>query len=172
MSWSAISFKDFYVDIPIVCKDCGMLEIWTARQQQWWYEAVQGPVEKTAVRCRACRRTKRRRDAEMTERAKESRLARGRIRADELSRKLAAERPEAFEVLRRPLKELRLRHRVEKILIEQGIATAGDLVACDPAVRPPKLMRSDWEDLKRILKGLGFPVLGAAIKPPNASDPP
>lgn len=27
-----------YVDIPFVCKDCRAQEIWTAKQQKWWYE--------------------------------------------------------------------------------------------------------------------------------------
>ena len=45
----------FYVDKAFVCKDCGATEVWTARQQKWWYEIAKGSFETTAVRCRACR---------------------------------------------------------------------------------------------------------------------
>ena len=39
-------------------------EIWTAAQQQWWYEEAQGDVWTTAVRCRTCRSSERARKAE------------------------------------------------------------------------------------------------------------
>ena len=45
----------FYVDTPFVCKDCGAHEIWTAKQQKWWYEIAKGPIDSRAVRCRPCR---------------------------------------------------------------------------------------------------------------------
>lgn len=45
----------FYVDSPFVCKDCGAHEIWTAKQQKWWYEIAKGPIDGRAVRCRPCR---------------------------------------------------------------------------------------------------------------------
>lgn len=44
-----------YEDREITCRDCGRKEIWTARQQQWWYEVAKGSIYSTAVRCRACR---------------------------------------------------------------------------------------------------------------------
>ncbi|MDK2124379.1 zinc-ribbon domain containing protein [Parachitinimonas caeni] len=47
--------RGWYEDLPFVCRDCGKQEVWTARQQQWWYEEVKGSVWATAVRCRACR---------------------------------------------------------------------------------------------------------------------
>lgn len=46
----------FYLDKPFVCKDCGSHEIWTAKQQKWWYEVVKGYIDSTAVRCRRCRK--------------------------------------------------------------------------------------------------------------------
>ncbi|MEW5251364.1 zinc-ribbon domain-containing protein [Microbulbifer discodermiae] len=55
----------FYVDKEFACKDCGKIEIWTARQQKWWYEVAKGNFETTAVRCRQCRdKRKAKRDAQ------------------------------------------------------------------------------------------------------------
>jgi len=48
-----------YVDQPFRCRDCGRDEVWSARQQKWWYEVAKGYVYSTAVRCRACRRADR-----------------------------------------------------------------------------------------------------------------
>jgi Probable zinc-ribbon domain len=48
--------RRFYVDLEFTCKDCGREEIWTARQQKWYYEVAKGSLYATAVRCRACRR--------------------------------------------------------------------------------------------------------------------
>lgn len=45
----------FYIDTPFVCKDCGAHEIWTAKQQKWWYEIAKGRIDTRAVRCRPCR---------------------------------------------------------------------------------------------------------------------
>ncbi len=48
--------REYYIDKPFKCKDCGKDEIWTATQQKWWYEVAHGDVWTTATRCRACRR--------------------------------------------------------------------------------------------------------------------
>jgi len=56
--------REFYVDRPFVCKDCGKSEVWTATQQKWWYETAKGDVWKVAIRCRPCRRRERERKAE------------------------------------------------------------------------------------------------------------
>ena len=53
-----------YQDRPFRCKDCGVEAIWTAAQQQWWYEEAQGDVWTTAVRCRPCRQQERARRTE------------------------------------------------------------------------------------------------------------
>ena len=45
----------FYIDKPFTCRDCGSEEIWTAKQQKWWYEIAKGHIDSTAVRCRKCR---------------------------------------------------------------------------------------------------------------------
>jgi Probable zinc-ribbon domain len=49
----------YYEDKEFTCADCGRVEIWTAEQQQWWYETAKGPIYSTAVRCRACRQARR-----------------------------------------------------------------------------------------------------------------
>lgn len=54
----------FYVDRAFVCRDCGVQEVWTAKQQKWWYEVAKGHIDSTAVRCRRCRRIEQARVAE------------------------------------------------------------------------------------------------------------
>jgi transcription elongation factor Elf1 len=46
---------DFYWDMAFTCRDCGSEEVWTAKQQKWWYEIAKGNINSTAVRCRSCR---------------------------------------------------------------------------------------------------------------------
>ena len=46
---------NFYVDKPFVCRDCGAKEIWTAKQQKWWYEVAKSHLDSIAVHCRRCR---------------------------------------------------------------------------------------------------------------------
>ena len=46
----------YYVDVPYRCRDCGSEEIWTAKQQQWWYEVAKGNLNSHAVRCYGCRK--------------------------------------------------------------------------------------------------------------------
>ena len=46
---------DYYVDIEFTCKDCGRQEVWTAKQQKWYYEIAKGSLYAKAVRCRECR---------------------------------------------------------------------------------------------------------------------
>lgn len=46
---------EFYEDKRFKCKRCGKEEIWTAKQQKWWYEEAKGDLETTAVLCRSCR---------------------------------------------------------------------------------------------------------------------
>lgn len=50
---------NFYMDMPYRCRDCDKDEIWTAKQQKWWYEIAKGRLEATAVRCSACRKIRR-----------------------------------------------------------------------------------------------------------------
>ena len=45
----------FYLDRIFICADCCKEELWTAKQQKWWYEIVKGHIESRAIRCRSCR---------------------------------------------------------------------------------------------------------------------
>jgi hypothetical protein len=54
--------RGWYEDQAFTCHDCGAEQTWTAAQQKWWYEDCQGQVYSTAIRCRACRLSKRIRD--------------------------------------------------------------------------------------------------------------
>ena len=45
----------FYVDRHFRYVDCGNEEVWTAKQQQWWYEVAKGSIYSTANRCQECR---------------------------------------------------------------------------------------------------------------------
>jgi hypothetical protein len=49
-------FPEYYVDVPYTCGDCGSEEIWTAKQQKWWYEVAKGNINSHAVRCYGCRK--------------------------------------------------------------------------------------------------------------------
>lgn len=44
-----------YRDKEFKCVDCGEYQIWTAKQQKWWYEEAGGEIETVAIRCRDCR---------------------------------------------------------------------------------------------------------------------
>jgi len=46
----------FYIDIAFRCRDCGSKELWTAKQQKWWYEIAKGHIDSKAVRCISCRK--------------------------------------------------------------------------------------------------------------------
>ena len=56
---NSYSARLYYEDMPFTCVDCGREEVWTAAQQQWWYEVAQGSIYTTAIRCRACRQARR-----------------------------------------------------------------------------------------------------------------
>jgi hypothetical protein len=49
-----------YEDVDFTCRDCGAKCVWTAEQQRLWYEEWGGPIQSTAIRCRACRQRVRR----------------------------------------------------------------------------------------------------------------
>ena len=56
--------RGYYIDLPFVCVDCGVAEVWRASQQRWWFEIAKGGLWTVAKRCRACRRTERTRSSE------------------------------------------------------------------------------------------------------------
>lgn len=49
----------YYADRSFTCIECGAHEVWTAAQQQWWYETAKGKIDSTANRCSPCRRKRR-----------------------------------------------------------------------------------------------------------------
>ena len=53
----------YYADKAFTCRDCGVQQVWTAKQQKWWYEVAKGNLDTTAVRCRPCRKIERERKA-------------------------------------------------------------------------------------------------------------
>src|SRR5256885_14934771 len=57
----------YYEDKRFTCRDCGAECVWTAEQQQLWYERWGGPVQSTAVRCRDCRQRLRHQKLEQKE---------------------------------------------------------------------------------------------------------
>ena len=70
MGNSYSSAPEYYYDIEFDCQDCGAHQIWTARQQKWWYEEAGGYFFAGAVRCRDCRIKER-------ERRRQARIAAG-----------------------------------------------------------------------------------------------
>jgi hypothetical protein len=48
-----------YLDRAFMCRDCGEQQVWTAKQQKWWYEVAHGHIDSVAVRCLPCRRKQR-----------------------------------------------------------------------------------------------------------------
>ncbi|MET0987649.1 MAG: zinc-ribbon domain containing protein [Steroidobacteraceae bacterium] len=53
--------RGFYIDSAFTCKDCGKKDVWTSRQQKWWFEVAKGDMFTSATRCRPCRRKERKR---------------------------------------------------------------------------------------------------------------
>jgi hypothetical protein len=54
--WSTPFEAGYYIDREFQCVDCGKQEVWTGKQQKWWFEVAKGSVYSTARRCRPCRR--------------------------------------------------------------------------------------------------------------------
>ena len=52
------SLPDFYLDRPFTCRKCGKVEIWKAKDQQWYYEEAKGHIDARAVECHDCRTAK------------------------------------------------------------------------------------------------------------------
>src|SRR5262252_5563508 len=67
----------YYEDMRFRCRDCGAECVWTAEQQRLWYEEWGGPVQSTAVRCRACRQRVRLEKIEQKKHMQEMALKKG-----------------------------------------------------------------------------------------------
>jgi Probable zinc-ribbon domain len=78
--WHDFIERGYYLPLPFTCKDCGVIEVWTAASQKFWYEECKGDVFTTAIRCRPCR-TK----YSEVRNAQRMRSGLGRIRATSLS---------------------------------------------------------------------------------------
>lgn len=86
----------FYLDRPFRCRDCAAEQVWTAKQQKWWYEAIGARLESQATRCLPCRRAHRAR------REKAAAGAGASLLAEEVAwlRAAAQRAPDAQTVLR------------------------------------------------------------------------
>jgi hypothetical protein len=89
--------RPYYQDLDFECVDCGAHEVWTAEQQRWWYEVARGPLESTAIRCKACRARRKGRGGTGAAASGAHELARIRSRLLELA--AGPETPEAREEL-------------------------------------------------------------------------
>ncbi len=54
-----LSERRYYIDTEFACRDCGKVEIWTAKEQQWYYEVIKANIKSEAVRCAECRKKRR-----------------------------------------------------------------------------------------------------------------
>ena len=68
-----------YRDRLFKCRDCGTEEVWTAKQQKWWFEKANGNIYSTAARCRACRALERGRVEEARRASHEGLLKKQRL---------------------------------------------------------------------------------------------
>lgn len=46
----------YYTDVEFTCRDCGKRDVWSAKEQKWYYEVVKGSLYQEASRCRECRK--------------------------------------------------------------------------------------------------------------------
>jgi hypothetical protein len=56
--------RGYYLDSEFRCAGCGSHQVWTAKQQKWWFEVAKGFAYSAAKLCRPCRRRERARRAE------------------------------------------------------------------------------------------------------------
>ena len=146
----------FYIDKVFTCRDCGQEQVWTAKQQKWWYEERLGPIDSTAVRCLPCRRARR------TQRAVPGANLLGE-RRDRL-RTLGTRKPDADA-----------RAEVEAALADKwwglrttAIATLGAWGDADSVDRLKALLaehaaRDGWNSWNRQARAAAFKALGACL---------
>ena len=140
-SWSP-DLKYYYKDNEFDCQTCGKTEVWTARQQQWWYEVAHGEVETTATTCRACRKRKQQASRDTSRNAWLARIS----RLKKLAPKFAG-----FGLLQRPLA---LEARCVEALREHGILTVGAFLDHSFNAPVPGITLHDLDVLSRRLKAL------------------
>ncbi|MDP4646649.1 MAG: zinc-ribbon domain-containing protein [Akkermansiaceae bacterium] len=59
------SVPEFYFDHEFACRNCGVVEVWTAKRQKQYYEEQQGEIEGRPIRCNTCRKIERERRDEV-----------------------------------------------------------------------------------------------------------
>ncbi|MGJ8726570.1 MAG: zinc-ribbon domain containing protein [Roseibacillus sp.] len=65
-SWSR---PTFFQNVDFTCRDCGVIQIWLAEDQAWYYESFGAPYYSSAIRCRSCRLAERERKAKARQNA-------------------------------------------------------------------------------------------------------
>jgi hypothetical protein len=56
---ACFSRRYYYKDREFTCADCGKQEVWTAQEQQWYFEVIKAHPASTAKHCRECRKKRR-----------------------------------------------------------------------------------------------------------------
>jgi hypothetical protein len=51
--------RQYYIDRPFKCVDCGSEEVWKTERQKWFYEVAKGSTYAEPKRCRKCRQNHR-----------------------------------------------------------------------------------------------------------------
>ncbi|HYW78944.1 MAG TPA: zinc-ribbon domain containing protein [Thermoguttaceae bacterium] len=62
------SRRYYYKDLEFTCVDCGAEEIWTAEDQQWYFEVIKAHPLSTATHCSECRKKRKAAKAEQRRR--------------------------------------------------------------------------------------------------------
>lgn len=152
----------FYADKVFTCRDCGEEQVWTAKQQKWWYEERLGPIDSAAVRCLPCRRARR--------------AQRGSPGAN-----LLGERRDRLRALGERKPDAAARAEVEAALVDKwwglrttAIATLGawgDGVSIDrlKALLVAHAARDGWNSWNRQARDAAFKALGACLPASEAN---
>ncbi len=153
LGWGATP-KPYYRDELFVCKACGKLETWTALQQRWWYEIAHGPIDSTAVACRACRKAKRASDAKSLHQAWMARFEKLKRLQPQLENAVWREGlgDEVHMLLDQPLSLFPLNHAALSALAARRIETLRKLLRSKFTSPLPAFHLSDWDFLLRLVK--------------------
>jgi transcription elongation factor Elf1 len=53
------SSRYYYRDKEFTCVECGAVEVWTAKDQKWYFEVIKAHPASEAIRCSKCRKKRR-----------------------------------------------------------------------------------------------------------------
>ena len=56
LGYDGMLTKTYFIDRNFSCVECGDLQTWFKEDQMWYFEETGASLEKTAVRCRKCRK--------------------------------------------------------------------------------------------------------------------